>query len=81
VSSQLSIDLEMESIYNGIHLEHESCKLFLKQTSRELTDPTTTLLLLLIMKVKTTGKPSSKGNTKLQVDTSTKLDPSYYEIV
>ena len=46
---------------------------------RELADPATTSLMPPSVKVKTKGKSSSKK--KHQFDSSTKCDPSYFEIV
>ncbi|XP_052209388.1 PKS-NRPS hybrid synthetase cheA-like [Diospyros lotus] len=45
VSSQLTIDSEIESIYKRFHSEPEACKLVLKQKLRELADPTTISLM------------------------------------
>ncbi|XP_052171683.1 PKS-NRPS hybrid synthetase cheA-like [Diospyros lotus] len=79
VSSVLTIDPELESLYNIFQSEPEGGKIILKQKLRELIDPTTTSLIPPSVKVRTKGKPSLKK--KIEVDTSTRRDPSYFEIV
>ena len=79
VSSQVSIEPEIESIYKMFNLELEPVKLVLKQKLREIVNPKTTSLHPLTVKVRTKGKLASKK--KIQVNTSTKCDPSLFEIV
>ncbi|XP_052210141.1 uncharacterized protein LOC127813254 [Diospyros lotus] len=79
ISSLLMIEPEIDTIYKKFQLESEAGKLVLKQKLRELVDPATTSLMAPSVKVKTKGKPSSKK--KYHFDSSTKRDPSYFEIV
>ncbi|XP_052198258.1 uncharacterized protein LOC127805543 [Diospyros lotus] len=79
ISSLLMIEPEIDTIYKKFQLESEAGKLVLKRKLRELVDPATTSLMAQSVKVKTKGKPSSKK--KYHFDSSTKRDPSYFEIV
>ncbi|XP_052179871.1 uncharacterized protein LOC127793130 [Diospyros lotus] len=79
VSSQVMIEPEIESIYKMFYSEPEPGKQVLKQKLREIVNPDTTSLQPPTMKVRTKGRPTSKK--KIQIDTSTKRDPSLFEIV
>ena len=79
LSSVLTIDGEIESIYNIFQSEGATGKIVLKQKLRELIHPAMTSLMPPNVKIRTKGKPSSKN--KIQVDRSTRRDPSYFEIV
>ncbi|XP_052177632.1 uncharacterized protein LOC127791693 [Diospyros lotus] len=79
VSSQVTIEPEIESIYKMFYSEPEPGKQVLKKKLREIVNPDTTSLQPPTMKVRTKGRPTSKK--KIQIDTSTKRDPSLFEIV
>jgi len=79
LSSVLTIDGEIESIYNIFQSEGATGKIVLKQKSRELIHQITTSLMPPNVKVRTKGKLSSKN--KIEIDRSTRRDPSYFELV
>ncbi|CAH9077106.1 unnamed protein product, partial [Cuscuta epithymum] len=75
VPFEISIDTEMNSIWTRFQRCDQAGKLALKRKLRELGDPATTFLIPPPEKVKTKGRPPLKANS------STRRDPSYFEIV